>query len=114
MNQSEKPQKIKKEIDFRFLLERVVFSVVWFVNAFLLLRILFHLLGANTDTPFIQWLYGVSSIFVTPFIGILPSPAIGQSSALDSASIVAIIMYFVAAIALVKLINIGRGTIKRR
>lgn len=114
MEQSQAPQKTKRRIDFRFLAERIIFSVLWFINGLLLLRVLFHLLGANTDAPFIIWLYDISSIFVAPFTGVLPSPEFGEKSALDSASLVAMFIYFVAAIAIVKLINFGRGTVKRR
>lgn len=113
MEQSNNAHKTRRHVDVRFLIERIIFSALWFVNGLLLLRVLFHLLGANNETPFIQWLYGVSNYFVAPFVGVLPSPAIG-TAAIDSASLVAIFIYFVAAIAFVKLINLGRGTVKRR
>lgn len=113
MEQSNTTHKTRRQIDVRFLLERIVFSILWFVNGLLLLRVLFHLLGANRSAPFIDWLYGVSNFFVAPFVGILPSPEIG-TIAIDSASLVAIFIYFVTALAFVKFINLGRGTVKRR
>lgn len=97
--------KVKKPLHLRYRLEKVIFFVLWTVSSILLLRILFYLLGANRDAPFIDWLYGFSEIFVAPFSGIFATPEYG-TTVLDLASVVAIFIYFIAAISIVKLLNV--------
>ena len=97
--------KAKKPLHVRAVIEKFVFFVLWAVSAVLLLRILFFLLGANPAAPFINWLYNFSDIFVAPFVGIFETPVRGNN-VIDLASIVAIFIYFIAAISIVKLINI--------
>jgi hypothetical protein len=99
------PPKIKKPLHVRYRVEKVIFFILWTVNSILLLRILFFLLGANRDAPFIDWLYGFSSIFVIPFVGIFSTPEYG-TSVLDLASVVAIFIYFILAISIIKFINV--------
>lgn len=103
---SSKNHAIKKPRHTKLIIERIVFYILWIVCSILLLRILFFLLGANPAAPFIEWLYGFSAIFVGPFAGIFETPEYGRSI-LDLASVTAICIYFVAALGIVKLLNIG-------
>lgn len=97
--------KTKKPLHIRYRIERAIFFILWIVNSILLLRILFFLLGANPAAPFINWLYGFSAFFVTPFVGIFKTPEYGQN-VLDLASVVAIFIYFILAISIIKFLNI--------
>lgn len=93
----------------KLIIERAIFYVLWIVSAILLLRILFFLLGANSSAPFIEWLYSFSAVFVAPFAGIFETPEYGRS-VLDLASVTAICIYFIAALGIVKLLNIPNVT----
>lgn len=103
MNAAKKPRHT------RAIIERILFYILWGVSAVLLLRIAFFLLGANPAAPFIQWLYSFSEVFVAPFSGIFPTPQYG-TSVLDLASVTAICIYFIAVIAIVKLLNVTNVT----
>jgi len=71
----------------------------------LLIRLVLKLLGANTASPFTQWIYGVSDFFLAPFRNLLP--AIGTAhSQLEMSVIVAILVYALVAWVLARLIAI--------
>ncbi|NLA43075.1 hypothetical protein GX865_02890 [Candidatus Saccharibacteria bacterium] len=97
--------KVKKPLHIRYRIEKIIFYILWIVSSILILRILFFLLGANREAPFIEWLYNFSSIFVIPFVGIFKTPEYGIS-VIDLASVVAIFIYFILAMSIVKLINV--------
>lgn len=100
---------VKKPRHTRAIIERVLFYILWGVSAVLLMRIVFFLLGANPAAPFIQWLYTFSEVFVAPFSGIFPTPQY-NTSVLDLASVTAICIYFIATLAIVKLLNVTNIT----
>jgi uncharacterized protein YggT (Ycf19 family) len=71
----------------------------------LLIRLVLKLLGANTASPFTQWIYGVSDFFLAPFHNLLP--AIGtEHSQLEMSVIVAILVYALLAWVLARLVAI--------
>lgn len=57
------------------------------------LRIIFLLLGANPNTPFISWIYDVTTTLLTPFQGIFPSPVFNGGFVLDISALVAMLVY---------------------
>ena len=89
----------------RIVISRAIWFIIGVVNVALGLRIMFFLLGANQGSAFVDFLYSFSNIFAAPFNGIFPTPAYG-SSAFDTSSLVAIVIYSLAGWGIVKLINI--------
>lgn len=83
-------------------------QIVWFffhiVGIILALRFLFLLLGANR-TGIVFFLYTISQIFVAPFEGIFPEAASNQSY-FDTATIVAILMWYLLAVLVTKTIRL--------
>lgn len=59
----------------------------------LVLRVLLLLFAANPSTPFVEFIYRVSSDYLEPFRGIFPSKSLENGSYLDVASIFAIVVY---------------------
>ena len=62
------------------------------------LRFIFLLLGANPFTPFVAWIYDVSSPFVVPFAGILGRATTAPTgtvvdSIFDPSTLVALVVY---------------------
>jgi hypothetical protein len=68
----------------------VCFSVLEVVLA---LRLLFRLLGANTQNSFITLLYGLSHVFVSPFNGMFNDQALGNHSVFEVSTLIAIALY---------------------
>jgi hypothetical protein len=90
----------------RALLDRVS-SVIWFVVGMLELaiglRIAFKLLEANTTSGFVTFIYNVTEPFVRPFQGIFTDPT-SNGAVLDSAALMAMIIWAIVAWAAVRLI----------
>jgi uncharacterized protein YggT (Ycf19 family) len=63
------------------------------IEIFIALRIIFLLLAANPNTPFINWIYDVTKTLLTPFQGIFPSPVFRGGSVLDISALVAMLIY---------------------
>lgn len=93
-------------VERRAMLDRIS-QIIWFaaglLEAALGLRIVFRLLEANESSGFVRFIYGMTNPFVTPFNGIFADPA-SDGAVLDTAAIVAMIIYALATWALVRLI----------
>jgi uncharacterized protein YggT (Ycf19 family) len=57
------------------------------------LRVFLLLFSANPNTPFVEFIYNLSSDYLDPFRGIFPSKAVSETSYLDVAALFAIIIY---------------------
>lgn len=91
----------------RVVLTRAVWYIFSVITAVLVLRITLLMLSANADTPFVDFVYSVSSIFVVPFYGIFDQPDYTKFY-VDTSSIVAIVVYWLLTVGLAKLINLTR------
>jgi len=92
--------------DSRVVAQRVIWYIAGFIISLLALRIVMLMLGANPESPFVDFIYSISSIFAAPFYGIFPSPEYNGQFYLDSASIVAIIVYALIAWGLARLFTL--------
>lgn len=84
------------QVDGRVVVARVIWWVAGFIITLLVLRVVLMLLGANNDSAFVSFIYTLSGVFAWPFYGIFPQPKYGVSQ-LDSASLVAIVVYALVA-----------------
>lgn len=86
-------------------------QIVWYVLGlleFLLgFRFAFKLLGASPNAGFVNFVYSLTQIFVMPFSGIFPRAAAG-GVAFEWASLLAMLVYFFVAWAVVKLFLISK------
>ena len=86
---------------------RVVWYIAGFIISLLALRILLLLLGANEASPFVSFIYTVSSLFAAPFYGMFNyTPTYGQS-VLEISSLVAMLVYALIAWGIAKLLTLG-------
>src|SRR5262249_49984081 len=68
------------------------------VEGLLIIRIVLLVLAANPDAGFSSWIYGLTAPLVAPFQGVFPAVGSGgQGSVLDTAAILAMIVYAIAA-----------------
>lgn len=78
------------------------------------LRIIFKLIAVNPANILAQVLYGLTSIFLIPFSGLTPTPSSG-AIVLEVSSMVAMVVYALAAWAAIKLVSVifyrPRGTV---
>jgi YGGT family len=91
----------------RVILTRAIWYMFGVITALLALRIVLLMLSANPETPFVEFVYAISSIFVVPFYGIFDQPDYTRFY-VDTSSIVAIVVYWLLAVGLTKLVNLTR------
>lgn len=79
------------------------------------LRIILKLLAANPNTPFVQWIYNSSKIFLSPFLDMFPTTAVNEGSVIELSSIFALIFYAVIGKLIMELIYfIDTGLFRRK
>lgn len=96
------------------------YQVVWYIlgviEVFLALRLLLRFLAANPNSPFASFIYGISYIFVSPFLSLFESLAIG-GSVIEWSTAFAMLIYWLLAVGIVKVLQItkpvGRDEIVR-
>lgn len=88
------------------VLQRVVYYIGGVIVAIIALRFIFQLLGAAEGNPFVDFIYGLSAMFVWPFDGMFGEPTYGFSH-FDSAALVAIVIYGLVTVGIAKLFALG-------
>ena len=86
--------------------------MVGVVNIVIAARFLGKLLGASSQSAFVDFIYHVSAPLVGPFIGIFGDTGT-KTNVFESASLVAIVVYAVigwGAVALIRILTAPRGT----
>lgn len=90
----------------------LIFFVFGVLDILLAFRFILQLLGANPSSSFVDFIYNLSAVFVTPFVGIFnESLARGSvtTSVFEPATIIAFIVYAFVAWGIVTLIRVASG-----
>jgi len=93
--------------------KKMIYWVLGILEVLLAFRLVLKLLGANTASPFVAFVYSVSQVFIVPFIGVFRAPAapgIETQSVLEPSTLIAMIVYALIAMGIIKLIDIYRLT----
>jgi hypothetical protein len=88
---------------------QVVWYILYVIEILIGFRIVMLLLGANRASPFVDLIYALSGVFVLPFRAIFPTPVEGRF-VLDSAAIVALIVYPILTYLLIQLLQLFKPT----
>jgi YGGT family len=88
---------------FSFKATQIILLISGFLEAVIALRIMLKLIGANPESPLAAFIYGFTSLFLIPFVGLIGSPTAG-GMILEISSMVAIVVYALIAVAFEKLI----------
>ena len=92
----------------------ISYYVLGIVEALLVLRLIFKLLGANAVSGFVSFIYSATDILVAPFASIFPvatGEGVVASAVLEPAVIVAIVVYALIACgisALIRALIVGK------
>lgn len=90
---------------------KIVYYILGVLEVLFAFRLVFKLLGANPQSPFVSFIYSVSLAFLSPFTGIFRSAVtkgIETQSVLEPTTIIAMIVYAIIAWGIVKLIEISK------
>jgi uncharacterized membrane protein len=75
-----------------FQVNRIMWSLLAFLEILLAFRFVLRMIGANPDSGFAVLMYGVTGIFVAPFNGLIGTPTSG-GSALEMTTLIAMAVY---------------------
>lgn len=103
---SDRRSQVHTEV--RAPVEAVVTRVVWFVfgviEVLIAIRFVLELLGANAAAGFVQFIYGLSNVFMAPFIAILGTARVSGAT-FEWSALLAIAVYALVAWGIVALIR---------
>jgi tetrahydromethanopterin S-methyltransferase subunit F len=98
-----------RKVDAGVVARRIVYYLAGVITALLALRIVLLLLAANQGSGFVDFIYALSGFFAMPFYGIFNyQPSYGQSI-FEISSVVAIIVYGLAALGIAKLFTLTKS-----
>ena len=81
---------------FTFKATQLIWLGLGLLEGLLALRIFLKLIGANAANPFAGLLYGLTDVFLAPFVGLTGTPAAG-GMVLEISSLIAMIVYALVA-----------------
>lgn len=88
---------------FSFKATQLVWLLLGILEALIGLRIALMLIGANPNSPIVALIYGLTYLFLFPFIGLINSPAYGNM-VFEFSSIFAMLIYALIAWAVERII----------
>lgn len=88
-------------------------QVVWYIlsvlEVLLAIRFALKLLGANPAAGFSNLIYSITYPFAAPFLGVFKSAKIVQGSVFEWTTLLAMLVYWLLAIAIIKLFLMSRS-----
>jgi tetrahydromethanopterin S-methyltransferase subunit F len=97
------------KVDAGVMARRIVYYLVGVIIALLALRIVLLLFAANQGSGFVDIVYALSGLFAMPFYGMFNyQPSYGESI-FEISSVVAIIVYGLAALGIAKLFTLTKS-----
>ena len=103
---------VKTQATNRETYEYLVYYILGALEILLAFRLVLKIAGASMASAFVRLIYGISRFFVMPFEGIFrrfSSQGLETTSVLEPSTLVAIIVYAILAVGIVKLIRISSG-----
>lgn len=89
--------------------QSIIYYLLGILEVVLGFRFVLKLLGANPESGFVDFVYGLSGIFVAPFNAIFTTPeAAGNvvKAVMEPATLIAMLVYFLLVLGVVRLIDI--------
>jgi hypothetical protein len=89
---------------------KIIYYILGVLEVLFAFRLVFKILGANSQSAFVNMIYSVTNAFLTPFSGIFKtavSKGLETQSILEPQLIIAMIVYALIAWGIVRLIEIS-------
>jgi hypothetical protein len=80
------------------------------VEAFLALRFILKLFGANGANGFVNWVYEMSGVLLEPFRGVFPTTVFKNNFVFEFSTLFAMVIYAIVAILIFALLDLVAGT----
>jgi uncharacterized protein YggT (Ycf19 family) len=96
-------------MNIRYLTNKLIYGLFSLVEAFLALRFILELFGANGANGFVSWVYEMSGVLLDPFRGVFPTTVFKNTFVFDFSTLFAIVMYAILAILIFALLDLVTG-----
>lgn len=93
-------------------IEYLIYFLFGLLEILLAFRLVFKLAGASASSAFVNFIYGITGIFILPFEGIFSrgtTQGLEATSVLEPATLVALVVYALVPWGIVKFIHIVSG-----
>ncbi|MEI8061781.1 MAG: YggT family protein [bacterium] len=87
---------------------QIVWYVLGIIEVLLAFRFVLKLLGANPAAGFTSFVYGITYVFANPFLSVFRSSQIVTGSIFEWTSLLAMVVYWIIATAIVNLFFMGK------
>ena len=84
---------------------RFIYILITFVEGLIITRIILLLINANAENTFVNWIYNVSSFFISPFEGVVTSQVEINNFELPVNSLIALLFYIIAGFIVSELLS---------
>lgn len=105
-------KSVKNEASKSQTIEYIIYFLFGLLEILLAFRLVLKLTGANPVSGFVSFIYGLTQIFVLPFLGIFrqtTTQGLETTAVLEPATLVAAVVYGVLAWGIVMLVRIFSG-----
>lgn len=112
VNTTTKNTSVKSTSTTSQTVEKIVYYIFGIVEIFLVFRLVLKIAGASLGSAFVDFVYGVSGLFIIPFEGIFRkgfSEGVETTSVFEPSTIVALLVYVVIAWGVARLFRIVSG-----
>ncbi len=112
VNTTTKSTSVKSTASGPQTIEYLIYFLLGTLEILLGFRLVLKLTGASVASAFVGLIYGLTGIFILPFEGIFRkgfAQGVETTSVLEPATLVALIVYAVLALGIVKLLRIISG-----
>jgi len=75
----------------------ITYFLFGMLELLLAVRVILHLVGANADNGFANFIYGLSAPFVALFVSLLKNPVLSTTAVLEVTTVIAMIVYAMLA-----------------
>lgn len=109
IKETETTTPVKRKATSYQTIEYLVYFIFGALEILLIFRLILKLMGASAGNTFVNLIYGLTGIFIMPFEGIFRlwfAQVTQTTSVFEPSTLVAIIVYAVLAVGIVKLVRI--------
>ena len=97
-------------------IEYLIYFAFGLLEILLTFRLIFKIAGASVSSAFVNFIYGITRLFILPFEGIFSkgvSQGVETTSILEPATLVALVVYALVSWGIVKFLHIVSGEKKQ-
>jgi len=89
-----------------FQVNNLIWTALGIVEILLGMRFVLHLIAANPNSGFAQFIYGITGLFIAPFTGLVGTPASGGTT-LEVTTLIAMVVYALFVWVVVRVISVA-------